>query len=311
MAGAMAGSAILAEPVRRETLGTVTLTINNVCNLACPHCYLQYEGPNCIIEPLVIEHLLKSDFERVCIVGKEPLADTRSVERVGMIVERSRSSGKAVSLVTNGLNGNLLPDPVLEKLTWLDLSLDGGRATYESYRRGSWQKLHRSVVSMQRRGLKDLRVLQTLSAATISAVADMVETGFALGGTLIIFSPYQPTRAQGEQGAVAVSPSEILCALEPFASDQRIYLAFDAGYMSRFSDEGLISERATTLFGERFVYVDTDPIDRGIVRVTYDGLILTPFEAVHTDDYASLRRAVLARSLDTWFAEMIRPTSLH
>jgi MoaA/NifB/PqqE/SkfB family radical SAM enzyme len=262
----------------------------------------------------VINHILACDFERICIVGKEPLADARSVDTVCRIIELASQSGKTVSLVTNGLNGDMLPDSALKKLAWVDVSVDGGQLTYGTYRRASWEKLRRSVTSMRARGLRELRLLHTLSATTVSSIVDMVEAGDALSASHIVFSPYQPTRAQGVQGAIPISPTEIIEAIEPFAGDRRIHLSFDAGYASRFKDTARAIELATSLLGDRFTYVDTDPVDRGIIRVTYDGLVLTPFEAVNTTDYQALGREVLLQPLDVWFGEMLRSSrwaSLH
>ena len=316
MAGTMAGSAILAARSYRDALGTVTLTINNVCNLSCPHCYLQYDGPSSLIDPAVIDHLFDTNFDRLCIVGKEPLADTRSIEVVRMIVERASALGVDVSIVTNGLNGHLLPDCVVQSLTWLDVSLDGGRDTYEAYRGGSWPKLQRSLESMKARGLRELRVLQTLSTATVCSVADMIESGFAIGASLMLFSPYQPTRSYGTQRVSAISPIAIVEALKHFADDPRIHLAFDFGYTRHFEDHhrDRAFSLAARLFGERFTYVSSDPVNRGIIRVTYDGLVLTPFQAVNTVDYRSIGRPVLARPIDEWFTEMLhasRPALVH
>ncbi len=314
MSGVMAGSAILTARHHRDTLGTVTLTVNNVCNLSCPHCYLQYEGPRGSIESAVISHIIACSSERICIVGKEPLADARSVDAVCRIIELASQSGKTASLVTNGLNGNMLPDSALKNLAWVDVSVDGGPTTYQTYRRASWEKLERSLASMRARGLRDLRVLHTLSSTTVSSVADMVEAGDALSASLIVFSPYQPTRAQGIQGATPISPTELTQALEPFAGDPRVHLSFDVGYASQFKDTSEAIASATCLFGERFTYVDTDPLDRGIIRVTYDGLVFTPFEAVNTSDYVVLGRDALAQPLDAWFGQMLhssRRASLH
>lgn len=305
MAGAMAGSAILAAQSRRDTLGTVTLTINNVCNLSCPHCYLQYHGPKGTVETNVVDHILDSNCETVCIVGKEPLADAGSVEVVSRIVKLARRSGKSVGLITNGLNGCLLPDFVLEYLSWIDVSLDGGPATYRTYRRGSWEKLCASVSSMRSRGLRDLRLLQTLSSATLASISDMMEAARILGASVTMFSPYQPTRMQGSQFVNPVSPAEIVQALVPFVGNESIHLSFAAGYVARFGDAAEAIRLAKELFGDRFTYVDTDPIDRGLIRVTYDGLILTPFEAVDTTDYVSIGRRVLAQPIDSWFAAML------
>lgn len=314
MSGVMAGSAILAARTRRTSLGTVTLTINNTCNLTCSHCYLQYSGREGVISPAVLDHLFKSDFDRVCIVGKEPLADHRSVTAVCEIVERATEIQKAVSVVSNGLNGRLLPDAVLENISWMDVSLDGGERTYEAYRRGSWTKLRSSIDSMRARGLKDLRLLQTLSTATAGSVTDMVEAALVLGASVIMFSPYQPTRSHGTQTVAPLAPSQIVQLLHSVAGDRRIYLSFDAKYASRFDrvDESLCD--AARLFGDRFIYVDSDPVDRGIVRVTYDGLILTPFEAANTDDYQTIGRPVLMQPIGSWFSAMLsssQSTLLH
>ncbi len=307
MAGAMAGSAILATRSHRDTLGTVTLTVNNICNLSCPHCYLQYFGPEGTIQEEVINHVLASDCERICIVGKEPLADAKSIDVVRRIVELASGRGKSVSLISNGLNGSLLPAAVLDKLTWIDVSLDGGPASYRAYRRGSWEKLERSVVSMRTKGLRELRLLQTLSSATINCIPDMLEARRVLGASLTVFSPYQPTRLQGTQAAAMVSPMEVVRALAPYANDGSIHLSFDRGYVSRFEDAARAITLASEMFRDRFIYVDTDPIDRGIIRVTYDGLVLSPFESINTDDYVSIGRSILTQPLDVWFREMLTP----
>jgi MoaA/NifB/PqqE/SkfB family radical SAM enzyme len=305
MGGVMAGSAILGARTRRDTLGTVTLTINN---LSCPHCYLQYNGRRQAIDRSVITHLFSSNFDRICIVGKEPLVDRASGDVIEEIVKLCEANGKSASLITNGLNGRFLTDFTIRRLSWIDVSLDGGERTYESYRQGSWSKLHRSILSMYARGLRELRVLHTLSKATLGSIEDTVETASALGASLIIFSPYQPTRMQGRQTTMAISPLQMLEALEPFAHDEKVYLGFDAGYAAKFIDAPRAIEMASELFGDRLSYVDADPINRGIIRVTYDGLVLTPFEAVHTDDYARIGRPVLERPLEDWFREMLLST---
>jgi MoaA/NifB/PqqE/SkfB family radical SAM enzyme len=104
MAGAMAGSAILAAGSRKDSLSIVTLTINNTCNLACPHCYLQYAGPEFFALDSVLDAVLDSNCEGISIVGKEPLANKESADRVRELVERAAEKGKWVSLITNGLN---------------------------------------------------------------------------------------------------------------------------------------------------------------------------------------------------------------
>ena len=214
-------------------------------------------------------------------------------------------------MITNGLNGHLLSEAWVRSLSWIDVSLDGGRRTYEGYRGGSWEKLVRSIGEMRRRGLKELRVLQTLSTATVASVGDMLETAIDLGASLIVFSPYQPTRSFGQQAAVPISPAEFVRTLEPFAENRRVYLSFDVGYAGQFADASEAVALAEEAFGDRFTYVDSDPIDRGLIRVTYDGLVLTPFQAINTEDYSKVGHPVLAKSLNSWFGELSHPAAVN
>ncbi|MDB5470166.1 MAG: hypothetical protein JWR84_1726 [Caulobacter sp.] len=305
MAGAMAGSAILAAEARRTTLGTVTLTMNNDCNLACPHCYLQYEGRKGLLSQSTLDSVLASGCERVCIVGKEPLANRQSIAMVGEIARGAVSRGKVVSMITNGLNARLLPAEIVRAFAWIDVSLDGGPHTYEAYRQGSWSKLRAAISALHEAGLAELRLLQTVSRQTIGTIDDMLEAQSLLGGSMTIFSPYQTTRSSGVQGAAAIEPTEFLNALAPFAQLPDVIVALDSLYTRQFPDiEGII-QRGEELFGDRFIFVDDDPIDRGLIRVTYDGLVLSPFEAVNTRDYAVRGRILDGTPLDGIFEEML------
>ena len=56
MGGVVSGSAIMI-PKSTGHLHTITLTINNQCNLHCPHCYLKYSGTKDIIEDKTIDFI--------------------------------------------------------------------------------------------------------------------------------------------------------------------------------------------------------------------------------------------------------------
>lgn len=311
MAGAMAGSAILSAPQRSERLSTVTLTVNNICNLACPHCYLQYDGANCIISDNLIDHIFSASFDQICLVGKEPLANQESVLTVKRIVTKAQKNNIAVSLITNGLNGELLDSEILSYLNWVDVSLDGGRNSYQRYRNGSWKKLERSVKYMRSHGLKELRIMNTLSSETIGSVVDMVDSAWELGAEKIVFSPYQKTAAAGIQSAHSLSPDVIIKSLDNYHKDERIFLAFDAAYLKQQPHVESAIQSARQMFGDRLHLVSTDPIDRGIIRITYDGLILTPFESIDTAHYSKNRRDALAQTVDDWFACMLGESKGH
>src|SRR4051812_33903172 len=104
MGGAMAGSAICSARSASDDLDMVTLTINNVCNLSCPHCYLQYGGETSLIGPDNVFRVMSSSFRHLCIVGMEPLANRASSDVVSELVTKATTLGKTVSLITNGLN---------------------------------------------------------------------------------------------------------------------------------------------------------------------------------------------------------------
>jgi MoaA/NifB/PqqE/SkfB family radical SAM enzyme len=304
MAGAMAGSAILAASDRSSALSIVTLTVNNSCNLACPHCYLQYSGPGGLASASVIDAVLASSCAGISIVGKEPLANRASVALVREIVERADEAGKWVSLITNGLNASLLPLDLAAKFAWIDVSLDGGAATYERYRRGSWEKLARSLAMLRHDAGVDLRLLQTLSQETVTAVDEMIDVGVAAQATMTIFSPFQPTRSTGTQSARAIDPDAYLSALEPHRNSPHDFrVTMDALYAHQFAETKAV-ERGVNLFADRFVYVSDDPIDRGLIRVTYDGLALSPFASVNTADYGRAGIRVGSLGLDAVFRQL-------
>jgi MoaA/NifB/PqqE/SkfB family radical SAM enzyme len=248
--------------------------------------------------------VLSSSCETVSIVGKEPLANRRSVAVVEEIVRRAKLERKSVSLITNGLNGGLLPEEVVRELAWIDVSLDGGPRTYERYRQGSWSKLQRSLSTLRERGARDIRLLQTVSATNAAEIGDMLEAQTILGADLTIFSPFQVTRASGQQSVSTISPSAFVEAVAPTAAMSQVWVAMDALYAGAFEDVAPALQRAEDLFGSRFIYVGSDPIDRGLIRVTYDGLVLSPFDSVHTRDSASVGHVLEGRELDAIFEQL-------
>ena len=304
MSGVMAGTTILKATESKDYLDIVTLTINNSCNLSCPHCYLQYDGQNQLVDKTTIDTIIESGCSHISLVGKEPFANSSAIKVVQNIAVRASEAGKSISLITNGLNAKLAPEELIQKLAWIDLSLDGGERTYQSYRRGSWFKLLSSVEWLQKCGLKDLRVLQTLSSETASFVDDMVKSSRQLGASTIMFSPYRPTLIGKAQVGEALAPMEILDLIEPHADAEDIRLSFDDDYLALFGDVSNALARGDKLLGSRFSHINGDPIDRGIIRVTYDGLALTPLQAINTEKYHTLGRKLADIPLDAMFAAL-------
>lgn len=303
MAGAMAGSAVLNAPSASSVLHTVTLTINDSCNLSCPHCYLQYGAGAGELLWEDAERVLASPARHFAIVGKEPLASRRSAALTSQFVDAVTRSGRTVSIITNGLNLRMLQDETISKLSWIDISIDGSRESYASYRGGSFERLATGIADARQRGLQDLRILHTISAENIVETTDAMMTALDFSPSAIIVSPFQATRANGAQSAIMVSPDALLDEMEASgaASNPKVWLALDSGYTGGAILDRQRVERAVALFGDRFIYVSSDPLDRGLIRVTFDGLVLSPFESVHTADYARVGRPLRQRSLEDWY----------
>src|SRR5205823_5589008 len=116
MAGAMAGSAVLKSHRRsacRGNLRTVTLTINNICQLQCPHCYLNYREQSPRILQDVLALLGDSEWLHLAIVGKEPLANADSVATCHAAMRMCRKKNATVSLITNGIGLDALTPEML------------------------------------------------------------------------------------------------------------------------------------------------------------------------------------------------------
>ena len=62
MAGAIAGTAILKASNLSDKLHTITMTINNECNMNCPHCYLHCENDKSLISQETINSIFKAKF---------------------------------------------------------------------------------------------------------------------------------------------------------------------------------------------------------------------------------------------------------
>lgn len=307
MAGAMAGSAVLIAREQARDLEIVTVTINNACNLRCPHCYLQYEAENRnMMAWSDVNHILQSHFRHLCIVGKEPLVNSRAAAFTSQLTEAVVSAGRSISLITNGLNLRLLDAETFRRIGWIDVSLDGGPDSYSNYRGGSYSKLVKGIEYARRNGLRDLRILHTVSSGNVDATDEAIRAALSFEPRYVVVSPFQATRAAGTQTVAMVPPSRLLNVLEQaraHASD-KVWLTLDRSYVTRFNDHDAMA-RLKELFGSCFMYVDTDPIDRGIIRVTHDGLVLSPFESVHTADYKTHGRPLQQRSLSDWYRRIL------
>lgn len=309
MAGAMAGSAILDTKLSEE-LTSVTLTINNVCNLACSHCYLQYEGPNRLISNETVEKIFNSEFERLCIVGMEPLANKNSANIVKRLAKKSSELGIDCSIITNGLNGKLLDKNTILQLTWIDISIDSDEANYASYRKGAWPKLKRSIHHFKDSGAKSLRALHNISKENAHLVENMVQVSEDLGFDKIVFSPYLRTKSMGVQSVTMVPPVH-LWELFKNMRNEKVHILLDSAYAEAFGwNEAEIIDLFSP-FGSNFMFISGDPVNRGILRVTYDGLVMTALDAIHTSNYSKNSYSMYDSSLGSIYDTLAKVKNLE
>lgn len=292
MAGAIAGTAILNCGLTNE-LDTVTLTINNSCNLTCPHCYLQYDDHGSIIDGEVLRAVCVANFRHLAIVGKEPLLDSASIELCDRIAERCVSLSRSVSLVTNGLGLLSVPPTLLKSLAYIDISLDGGPNTYHVYRRGSLAKIVAGLAHLAQNRFNQINALHVLNDSSIEFLADMVKVSEMAEFQKIMFSPYIRTMNHGTNEVKVVPLERILETLSrssPFMEQANAFLLVDVNHLAQAGwTETEFTQLAARLgLVAKIRLISDDPLLYGIIRVTYDGFVLTPLQSIHTRYYRSV-----------------------
>ncbi|THD83207.1 MAG: radical SAM protein [Phenylobacterium sp.] len=310
MTGAMAGSTVMTHHRRSDRLKVITLTVNNSCNLSCPHCYLQYDGPPTRLDRHMLQAVVDSHAEHVAIVGKEPLVDSASTDLTEEVISRCAAAGKSTSIITNGLGLHRLSSLSLATLTWIDVSLDGGRVTYSDYRRGKFEKIIRNVNNATLAGARAINAMHTISTRNLAHVDDMVSVSELAEWDRIIFSPYVEVR---NHGVNPTSPVDLMTLLEalarsrPFRSTHQTTLLLGK---DSFSEQGWTDAIVAKLIAaanltSKVTQVTHDPLKLGYIRATYDGYVMTPAQSLHPKDYRSFAKLFPeTASMDAAFQEL-------
>ena len=319
MAGAIAGTAILNCELC-NTLHTVALTINNSCNLRCPHCYLQYDGPNDSITPHVLSLLSSSTFRHLAIVGKEPLVNSKSVNICVDLALASRSLGRTVSLITNGTNLSTLVGSQAHLFSWIDVSFDGGPSTYKAYRRGQYHSVIDAVRKLATIGYDHINALHVLNDRTVRELDDLMHVSEDATFQTIMFSPYLVTMNDGHNTVRPVSLIDILSRLRrcaPFMNNDSALLLIDCFHLDAENLSASMFAQTTDAMNMRHKVkiIADDPIAYGIIRLTYDGLALPPSDSLHPAQYAKngspISTANTVELQDVFQEQLRRHTRLH
>ncbi len=280
-------------------LDILQVTINNRCNLACPHCYLNMSGSG-YLEDKTVEAIFSPENlpEKVAIVGMEPLYDAPSARLVRHIARRGHETSTFVSMITNGLGfKHLLEAPDREMPRLIDVSLDGGPRYYARFR-GNGKDLFPKIVA----GAQAIRsahpsiplnILHTLFVenSTPEIVEDMVESGRLVspeGG--IYFSPFISPAIQIGQRTPTANVKDldgmlrVLAGTAAFMDHPATYFFMgpynaDSFGLSMGELSALIESHGLTAKSR----LDTGiPHLNGGLRVMFNGYAIRPDYSIHT-----------------------------
>jgi hypothetical protein len=171
------------------------------------------------------------------------------------------------------------------------VSFDGGPGTYKAYRRGEYTKVIDGIRELTASGYDRINALHVLNDRTVKELDDLMSVAADATFQKIMFSPYLVTANDGHNSVNPVSLIEILGRLrrcEPFMSNKAAFLLIDSFHLAA---DNLSAEQCAEIANAMNLYnkvkiVAEDPIAYGIIRVTYDGLVLPPSESLHPAEYA-------------------------
>jgi hypothetical protein len=200
-----------------------------------------------------------------------------------------------MNVISNGLNLNLGDKELFQSLNVLDISMDGGETTYKIYRRGSYEKILRNIQRVKELN-PDLAVncLNVISKQTIDSLDEILDIKADFRKTY--FSPYLRTFNQGQTHVDVLPVTEILKFLttsKRFMEDPRAVLSFGLAHVAdaATSEQEVIDidswarEFIVNNFPEGKVTYPPEVLKQGMLRITYDGLMMDPYYALHTELY--------------------------
>ena len=311
MAGAIAGAAILNANKQTDSLHTITVTINNKCNLKCPHCYLQYNSNKTIIEESTIENIFKADFKHLAIVGQEPFLNKDSIFVLERLIKDAKNHNKTVSVITNGLNLSRLKAKFFTLIDYIDVSFDGGPETYKNYRMAKFDKVISGIDYALSSGLKKVNALHTLNTLNIKDIDDMVKVQEYFDFDKILYSPYLITKNDGSNSVSSLELFNIISELaksDAFVNSINSFLMIDLFHLWQ---QGISTEDFKEKLNEyphlikKVLLFELDPLFHGIIRVSYDDFILTPQESLHPTTYKESELTTSEINLNDAFSMLI------
>jgi hypothetical protein len=181
---------------------TLTLVINNRCNLACRHCYLQVDklaDAELSLEEwgLVAKRMASAGkTDAVSVAGKEVFLGEKGISILETLSTAFHSvpSAPRLGLISNGTLAHRWLDRILSlKLDFFDISIDGDEPEHDANRgRGAFAAMAANLPPLKNRFGDRLFANFTLQKQNLSAVDRAFRKFSALGFSTVGVGFYQP-----------------------------------------------------------------------------------------------------------------------
>ncbi|MBU0466835.1 MAG: radical SAM protein [Nanoarchaeota archaeon] len=297
----------------------VSYFINNVCNLACRHCYVGYEQTDGGL-PIrewteTFDKLIEMSALTFGNVGKEPLlSPDKTVALLRHLASRRDENPRLrFGLVTNGtlLHGRVLEEIAAIDPGYLDVSLDGTQREHDYIRgEGNYERTVENLRGLPSSLVERVFVSFTLMRHNQGALADLVEEMGSLGFSKFLVSPYVAT--PGSRDELGLAEEGVVEFYSGIVSGEGIDFSrlgrtevilksdYDAqkGLMDKLVERGVIDVRNLrmdeygvvfneyTQEGSSKVFVNYIPVPETFsraVRISHDGYVSGCLEMFHTD----------------------------
>jgi len=258
----------------------------------CPHCYLQLNKTSSDwVDDLTLNKVIDSNFEHLAISGQEPLVNQDHTNKLIDLAKRINRSGKTISIITNGKNLKLANKELLDNLSFIDISFDGGEKTYSQFRRGNYDELKKHIQNIYNSGFKNINVLHSVHSGNIKNIDDMMSVTKIMPFKKIMFSPYLVTENFGKNQVSKISLKELfkrLSSSKAFMQTKQAIVNIDSYHLeqAKMSSQELIKLADQFGLKEKLVLHDKDLLPFGVVRITYDGKVLSPSQSLNPKKYS-------------------------
>lgn len=225
----------LRRPMATGAPFSVILELTGLCNLNCPHCYVQTykQLSDQVAKELsteewlsVIDELAQANVVTLVFSGGEPLMREDFFE----LVDYAFKKGMNISLATNG---TMVDREVAKRLRtmgvgWVEISIDGAeKDVHDAIRgEGTFEKAVNAVRCCIEEGIDAVALAITLTKQNKDEVDEIFELARDLGVGYLVFLNFIPSREAAASRDLDVSPYEREAILKQIVKKKQTYDCF-------------------------------------------------------------------------------------